>query len=126
MTPFSMTCASTTQGSTSGSTKCAKEHRKCWVVDVAGTLAGVVIRKEETRPEASVVKSPGQRILKLCTFIMGAQYRGEKFGEQLLKQCLWFAQTNCYDIVYVTAFPEQRRTHPALRCVRVHRDRAPG
>jgi hypothetical protein len=87
--------------------KCAKEHRKCWVVEVAGNLAGIVIRKEETRAEAPIVKSPGRRILKLCTFIMGAQYRGEKFGEQLLKQCLWFAQTNGYDVVYVTAFPSK-------------------
>jgi len=87
--------------------KCAKEHRKCWVVEVAGTLAGIVIRKEETRAEAKAVKSPGLRILKLCTFIMGAKYRGEKFGEQLLKQCLWFAQANGYDIVYVTAFPSK-------------------
>jgi rRNA-processing protein FCF1/predicted GNAT family N-acyltransferase len=87
--------------------KCAREHRKCWVVEVAGTLAGIVIRKDETALEAKIIKSPGQRILKLCTFIMGARYRGEKFGEQLLKQCLWFAQTNGYDVVYVTAFPNK-------------------
>jgi hypothetical protein len=62
------------------------------VVEVGGALAGIVIRKDETRSEAKVIKSPGLRILKLCTFIMGPQFRGEKFGEQLLKQCLWFAR----------------------------------
>ena len=87
--------------------KCAREHRKCWVVDVGGALAGLVVRKDETRAEAKVVKSPGERILKLCTFIMGAKFRGEKFGEQLLKQCLWFGQANGYDVLYVTAFPNK-------------------
>jgi hypothetical protein len=87
--------------------KCAREHRKCWVVDVGGALAGVVIRKDEARSDAKVVKSAGQRILKLCTFIMGPRFRGEKFGEQLLKQGLWFAQANGYDVLYVTAFPSK-------------------
>ena len=87
--------------------KCAKAHRKCWVVEVAGVMAGIVIRKEETRAEAKVVKSAGARILKLCTFKMREEFRGEKFGEQLLKQCLWFAQANGYDVVYVTAFADK-------------------
>jgi ribosomal protein S18 acetylase RimI-like enzyme len=87
--------------------KCAKEHRKCWVVDVGGNMAGIVIRKDETRAEANVVTSAGAKILKLCTFKMRPEYRGEKFGEQLLKQCLWFAQTNGYDVVYLTAFADK-------------------
>jgi L-amino acid N-acyltransferase YncA len=87
--------------------KCAKAHRKCWLVEVAGVMAGIVIRKEETRAEAKVVKSAGARFLKLCTFKMREEFRGEKFGEQLLKQCLWFAQANGYDVVYVTAFADK-------------------
>lgn len=83
------------------------ERRKCWAVDVGGALAGVVIRKDETRSDAKVIKSAGERILKLCTFIMGPRFRGEKFSEQLLKQCPWFAQANSYDVVYVTAFPSK-------------------
>lgn len=86
--------------------KCAWEHRKCWVVEVGGTLAGIVIRKDEMRPEASIV-SPGNKILKLCTFKMAPAFRGEKFGEQLLKQCLWFAQSNGYDVVYLTAYADK-------------------
>jgi hypothetical protein len=38
---------------------------------------------------------------------MRPEFRGEKFGEQLLKQCLWFAQTNGYDVVYLTAFADK-------------------
>lgn len=86
--------------------KCARQHRKCWVVEVGGTLAGIVIRKDETRGEAAV-SSPGGKILKLCTFKMGPAFRGEKFGEQLLKQSLWFAQSNGYDVIYVTAFADK-------------------
>ncbi len=86
--------------------KCARQHRKCWVVEVGGALAGIVIRKDEARPEASIV-SPGNKILKLCTFKMAPAFRGEKFGEQLLKQCLWFAQSNGYDVVYLTAYADK-------------------
>lgn len=86
--------------------KCARQHRKCWVVEVGGALAGIVIRKDETRAEAAIV-SPGIKILKLCTFKMAPAFRGEKFGEQLLKQCLWFAQSNGYDVVYLTAYADK-------------------
>lgn len=86
--------------------KCAREHRKCWVVEVGGALAGIVIRKDETRAEAAIT-SPGEKILKVCTFKMAPAFRGEKFGEQLLKQCLWFAQSNAYDVVYLTAFSDK-------------------
>jgi ribosomal protein S18 acetylase RimI-like enzyme len=86
--------------------KCARKHRKCWVVEVGGLMAGIVIRKDETRVEANI-KSPGNKILKLCTFKMAPSHRGGKFGEQLLKQCLWFAQSNGYDVVYLTAFADK-------------------
>lgn len=88
--------------------RCALQHRKCWVVEVGGALAGIIIRKEETRAEAEgTITSQGNKILKLCTFKMGQAYRGEKFGEQLLKQCLWFSQSNGYDIVYLTVFADK-------------------
>jgi L-amino acid N-acyltransferase YncA len=96
--------------------KCAKQHRKCWVVDVGGDMAGIVIRKDETRSEANFLTLSGAKILKLCTFKMRSEYRGEKFGEQLLKQCLWFAQTNGYDIVYVTAFADKEDLRNLLEC----------
>jgi len=33
------------------------------------------------------------------------KFRGEKLGELLLKQILWFAFKNSYDLVYLTTFP---------------------
>jgi hypothetical protein len=44
--------------------------------------------------------------MKICTFKVRDEFQGEKFGELLLKQVLWFAQHNKYDLAYVTAFPK--------------------
>jgi ribosomal protein S18 acetylase RimI-like enzyme len=87
--------------------KCRREHRDCWTVVVQNKLAGLVIRKNETHREANT-KYAGAKILKICTFKLGEEYRGQKFGEHLLKQILWFAQRNEYDVVYLTAFPDQQ------------------
>ena len=86
--------------------KCRKQHRDCWVLEIDGEIAGLVIRKDETHAEAGTYGA-GPKILKICTFKVRDEYQGEKFGELLLKQVLWFAQQNKYDLVYVTAFPKQ-------------------
>jgi GNAT superfamily N-acetyltransferase len=86
--------------------KCVKEHRSCWTVEIDGRLAGVAIYKPETHDEART-RHPGPRLLKICTFKMKPEYRGQKFGEQLLKAVLWYAQGNGYNGVYLTAFPDQ-------------------
>lgn len=87
-------------------TKCVRSHRDCWVIDIGSRLAGLVIRKDETHAEANTVHV-GKRILKICTFKISPDFRGEKLGEHLLKKVLWFAQANQYDLVYLTAFPKQ-------------------
>ena len=69
-------------------------------------MAGIIVRKDETNSEDGIV-SPGRKVLKLCTFIMATKYRGKKFGEHFLKQSLWFAQTNRYNVVYLTAFADK-------------------
>ena len=38
---------------------------------------------------------------------MKPKFRGEKLGELLIKQALWFAQKNGYDLVYLTTQPDQ-------------------
>jgi GNAT superfamily N-acetyltransferase len=86
--------------------KCRREHRECWVLELEGDIAGLVIRKNETHAEAGT-NSVGPKILKICTFKVRDEFQGEKFGELLLKQVLWFAQHNKYDLTYVTAFPKQ-------------------
>lgn len=86
--------------------KCRNEHRDCWIIKNDERLAGIIIRKDETYSEAQT-KHPGPKILKLCTFKVPEAYRGLKLGEQLLKQALWHAQRNNYDLVYLTAYAKQ-------------------
>src|SRR5258708_11123191 len=43
----------------------------------------------------------------MCTFKVKPKYRGEKLGELLLKQVLWFAQKNAFDLIYLTTFGDQ-------------------
>jgi GNAT superfamily N-acetyltransferase len=85
---------------------CVPAHRLCWTAVIDGHLAGIVVRKDESQNEAGT-KLPGNKILKICTFKVHPNFRGEKLGELLLKQVLWFAQKNAYDLVYLTAFPIQ-------------------
>lgn len=87
--------------------KCIREHRRCWTVTVDGDLAGLIVRKDESRAEATVTL-PGTKILKICTFKVRPEFRGEKLGELLLKQALWFAQRNGYDLTYVTTYSDQQ------------------
>ena len=87
-------------------TKCVAEHRPCWVVSIDGEIAGLVVRKEETYAQAGT-RHPGPKILKVCTFKVKPKFRGEKLGELLLKQILWFAQRNTFDLVYLTTFESQ-------------------
>lgn len=84
---------------------CIANHRDCWVLELGEETAGIVIRKDETHQEAGTLH-PGPKILKVSTFKVRDEYRGEKFGELLLKQILWFAQANDYDLVYLTVFPK--------------------
>ena len=106
---FSIAFDLTIQDLTCGLTKCRKEHRDCWTLEVEGAIAGVAIRKEETHAEAGT-QGVGPKILKLCTFKVRDEFQGEKFGELLLKQIIWFSQRNNFNLIYVTTFPK----HAAL------------
>ena len=87
-------------------TKCIAEHRPCWIVTINNELAGLIVRKQEDHAQAKT-KFCGNKILKICTFKVKPQFRGEKLGELLLKQALWFAQKNQFDLIYVTTFATQ-------------------
>ncbi len=86
--------------------KCAREHRHCWAAIISDNLAGLIVRKDERHSEA-LTTNVAEKILKICTFKVRPEYRGEKLGEQLLKQALWYAQRNGYQLIYVTTFPSQ-------------------
>ena len=86
--------------------KCVRTMRKCWVVVDEERLDGIIVRKEETAADTDA-RTPARKILKICTFKVRPERRGIKLGELLLKQALWFAQTNQHDLVYLTTYPEQ-------------------
>lgn len=86
--------------------KCVKQRRPCWVVYDNDELAGLVVRKDEGADDTDAV-TKAQRVLKICTFKVRPEKRGVKLGELLLKQVLWFAQLNGYDIAYLTSYQDQ-------------------
>ncbi|MGO4670073.1 GNAT family N-acetyltransferase [Bosea sp. 2RAB26] len=86
--------------------KCVKPMRKCWVVMDENRVAGLVVRKDE-KPGDTDASLPGDKILKICTFKVRPESRGVKLGELLLKQVLWYAQSNKHDVVYLTTFSTQ-------------------
>ncbi|TGN74465.1 GNAT family N-acetyltransferase [Bradyrhizobium yuanmingense] len=101
--------------------RCKPAHRDCWVLEIDSEIAGLIIRKTEKHSEART-QHRGPKILKICTFKVRDAYLGEKFGELLLKQALWFAQHNNYDLVYLTVYPQARPSHFVAEILRVFRD----
>ena len=87
--------------------RCVNRHRSCWVIRFDGKLAGLVIRKPEKQEEADCA-TKADKILKVSTFKLSSEYQGEKFGEQLLKQVLWWSRSNDIEVVYLTAFEKQQ------------------
>ncbi|MGL4637373.1 MAG: GNAT family N-acetyltransferase [Beijerinckiaceae bacterium] len=86
--------------------KCVGERRPCWVVYENDKLAGLIVRKDESAKNTDAI-TKADRILKICTFKVRPEMRGVKLGELLLKQVLWFAQSNRYDLAYLTAYDNQ-------------------
>ena len=102
--------------------KCVNSHRPCWVIRFDGKLAGLVIRKPETQEEADCA-TRADKILKVSTFKLAPEYQGEKFGEQLLKQVLWWSRSNDIEVVYLTAFEKQQVLIGLLETYGFHKTR---
>lgn len=88
------------------SEKCIADRRPCWVVYDDNKLAGLIVRKDETATSTDAL-TKASKILKICTFKVRPEKRGVKLGELLLKQALWFAQSNDYGLAYLTTYEEQ-------------------
>lgn len=95
---------------------CVKSQRECWTIHFQDEIAGIAIRKDESLEDllekvptsSSHFVAPPSKILKICTFKIKTKFRGEKLGEQLLKQILWWSHKNSYDFVYLTVFPKHK------------------
>ncbi|MCA8833854.1 MAG: GNAT family N-acetyltransferase, partial [Proteobacteria bacterium] len=86
--------------------KCVRERRQCWVVYDDGSLAGLIVRKDEGHNDTDA-RTLANKILKICTFKVRPESRGTNLGELLLKQAFWYAQINDYDLAYVTTYADQ-------------------
>jgi GNAT superfamily N-acetyltransferase/rRNA-processing protein FCF1 len=86
--------------------KCVAARRLCWVVYDGDQLAGLIVRKDEGATDTDAV-TKATKIMKVCTFKVRPEKRGVKLGELLLKQVLWFAQSNGYDLAYLTVYEKQ-------------------
>ncbi len=95
---------------------CVRNHRHCWTINFNDEISGIAIRKDESPAEffndlpsaKGRVQSDIEKILKICTFKIKERHRGEKLGEQLIKQVLWWASKNSYDLVYLTVYPKHK------------------
>jgi predicted nucleic acid-binding protein len=85
--------------------KCVRQRRPCWAVFDNG-FAGLIVRKDETGADTDATIKAA-KILKIYTFKVRPEKRGVKLGELLLKKAFWFAQTNNYDLAYITTFEDQ-------------------
>ena len=83
--------------------KCVKQHRLCWVIYEDDDLVALIVRKDETNEDTYAV-TEAEKILKICTFKVAEKKYGVKLGELLLKQILWYAQDNNYDLAYLTVY----------------------
>lgn len=82
--------------------KC-KEGRHAWVVRSGDYIQGICIYKEEPGNEEGLCSGT---ILKMCTFKISDNARGEKIGELLLKTAFQYCRAKEYEGVYFTILPK--------------------
>lgn len=80
----------------------AREGRKAFVIDgPEGEIAGLcIVKEDDDEPQL------GGRITKVCTFKVGEEFKGSRYGELLLKAMLNHVHGRC-DALWVTAYPRQ-------------------
>lgn len=81
-------------------TKCKREQRHAWVVQVNDTYAGLCIVKDETPNEYAF---PG-KTLKICSLKIAERFHGYRYGELLLKTLFQYLVENRYMGVFVEVF----------------------
>jgi len=82
----------------------AREGRTAWTVsDDEGNLGALAIFKEEDDPIVTNDNKalPG-KVLKLSTFKVGENIRGQKIGELFLKCAFRYATSNGFENIYIT------------------------
>lgn len=83
-------------------TRCQREQRQTWLVEMEGRHAALAIVKEEKNPEELL----GGKTLKICSLKVSDDFRGFRLGELVLKAVFAFCETNRYAGVFVTVLPK--------------------
>lgn len=84
--------------------KCKREHRRTWVIRMTGDYAGVCIVANQSPNDYGIAG----KVLKICSFKIGDQFRGNRYGELLLKALFGYLTENAYHAAFVEVFPDQQ------------------
>jgi len=85
--------------------KCKLEHRPVWTIKTNnGGIGGICIIKPNDVPEYKAMPTP---TLKICSFKIGEDCRGYRFGELMLKAVFDYAHQNKQASIYITTFKKQ-------------------
>ena len=98
--------------------KCAEEKRKCWCIEnTNGEVIAICIYKKESDVQLTdngpIINGS---ILKLCTFKVATEARGQKLGERLLYIAFDYCVKNDIDWVYLHTVGKEQQTLVGL-CV---------
>ncbi len=96
--------------------KSAQDGREAWCVfSDDAILDAICVFKEETGPAITDDnKVLNGRVLKLCTFKVGKDSRGNKIGERMLYTAFKHAKENNYEYVYLHVFGEEHKSLVSL------------
>ncbi len=83
-------------------TRCQREQRQTWLVQMDGRHAALAIVKEEKNTEELL----GGRTLKICSLKVSDDFRGFRLGELVLKAVFAYAESNRYAGLFVTVLPK--------------------
>lgn len=81
--------------------KCCLEQRKAWVVFDNEKIAALCIFKNDNDKEHAEISYPS---LKVCTYKVAEDHRGNKLGELLFKTIFEYAKVNSFKSCWLTVF----------------------
>ncbi|QDV73240.1 GNAT family N-acetyltransferase [Botrimarina mediterranea] len=82
-----------------------REHRPAYRIEVGGRLAGLALLKED---DNEPLAGSSGRLLKLCTMKIADEFRGNRYGELILKPVFEHCRVGGFDAVFCTCFPKEK------------------
>jgi hypothetical protein len=90
--------------------KCKRQHRRAWIIRSGAHYAAICIVNDETPNEYGFQG----KTLKICSFKIGEHFRGQRYGELLLKTVFSYLVENRYQHVYAEAFAKHQELFSLL------------